>query len=422
MVYKAFFDELEVIEQAAVEEESDTKYAFNIFSILRKYDDEVGLHSKFLAELLNSTGSHGIDNFQKLFIDKVLNAAVDAQEWTRAPLCSSNPYVCQIEVPIKNFGRVDIVLKNHDTIIVIENKIHAFDQKDQLQRYFEACTKMGYNPENIYILYLNKDGSPVTDYGKGNLQEDQFGQINYRDDITSWLDLCIAEVDNYQHIQQVLLQYRRLVGSLTGDNRSSKMKKAHVELLYQKDNFKLAHELSKSFVGFQIDLQKKVWEELKIALESKGYDFSFCDKNLQVCDQNKIIKRYYKVQKPSRHYGIQCKIGSLDYYEIHCFVQLYHNIYYGMTTSENGVRIEYPNKLDDLAARIDSLDVQVPNNGKKWFLGGNIKPNKPIKFIEVSDLYQIANSDARKSWIEQTANEIVSFIENVKSLGLIEVQ
>lgn len=422
MVYKAFFGELEVIEQAAVAEESDTKYAFNIFSTLRKHDDEVGLHSKFLAELLNPKGSHAIDKFQKLFIDEVVNSAVYSQEWKRLPLCSSNQYDCKTEVHIKNFGRVDIVLKNHDTIIMIENKIHAYDQKDQLQRYFDACIKMGYSPENSYILYLNKDGTPVTDYGKGNLPNSQFAQISYKDDVIKWLDLCIVEVDSYPHIQQTLLQYRRLVGSLTGDNRSSKMKKAHIKLLYQENNFKLANELSKSFTEFQIDLQKKIWEELKIALETKGYNFSFCDKNLQVCDFSKAVNNYYRARNASKLYGIHCKIGSLDEHDIHCFIQINENIYYGITTSKDGERIQYPNKLNELAVQIGSLDIQALDSGKKWFLGGHIKPNKPIKFTKDNDLYHIASSDARKNWIEQTANEIVSFIKNVKNLWLIEVQ
>lgn len=422
MVYKAFFDELEVIEQTASAEESDKKHAFNIFSILRKYDDEVGLHSKFLAELLNPIGSHAIDEFQRLFIDEVVNSAIDSQEWSRLPLCSSNQYDCKTEVHIKGFGRVDIVLKNHDTIIVIENKINAFDQKNQLQRYFEACTKMGYALENIYILYLNKDGTLVTDYGKGNLPDNQFAQISYKEDIIKWLDLCIAEVDSHPHIQQALLQYRRLVGSLTGDNRSSKMKKAHIELLYQKDSFKLAHELSKSFTGFQIDLQKKVWEELRIALESEGYNFSFCNKNLQVCDISKVIGNYYKARNASKLYGMHCKIGSLEKHDIHCFIQINENIYYGMTASKKEIRLQYPDELIDLADEISELNTQGRISNTRWFLGMNILPNRPINFKNPNHLYQLVDENARSQWAQKTASEVVLFIKNIKDLRLIDVQ
>ncbi|MGP9689739.1 PDDEXK-like family protein [Psychrobacter sp. AOP22-C1-C5] len=422
MIYDDFFKELEKIEQAAAVEASDTRYAFNIFSLLRRDDEEVGLHSKFLAELLKSTGSHGIDTFQKLFIDQVLNAAVETQVWERLPLCPNQPYTCQTEIDIKGSGRIDIVLKNNDSIIVIENKINAYDQKNQLQRYFEACTNMGYAPENIYILYLNKYGEAVSDYGKGNLLHSQFAQITYKDDITSWLDACIIEAVSYPHIEQTLLQYRRLVGKLTGDTRSAKMKEAHIELLYQQDNFKLAYELSKSFTGFQIDLQKKIWEELKITLESKGYKFSFCDKNLQVCDFSRAVNNYYKAKNASKLYGIHCKIGSSKQHDIYCFIQINQNIYYGMTVSQDAMRLQYPDALIDLASGISNLYPNGRMSESKWFLGVNILPNRMVDFKKPSHLYRLVDRDSRKQWIEQTTNEVVSFIEKVKSLELIDVQ
>ncbi|WP_348653715.1 PD-(D/E)XK nuclease family protein [uncultured Psychrobacter sp.] len=108
MVYNNLFQALEKIDQAATEEASNTKYGFNIFSILRRDDEEVGLHSKFLAELLSPTGSHGMDAFQKLFIDQVVNVAFKNKDEKRLPLCLNQPYTCQTEVAITNSGRIDI--------------------------------------------------------------------------------------------------------------------------------------------------------------------------------------------------------------------------------------------------------------------------------------------------------------------------
>ncbi len=422
MVYNNLFQALEKIDQASTEEASNTKYGFNVFSILRRDDEEVGLHSKFLAELLSPTGSHGMDAFQKLFIDQVVNVAVGNQDWERLPLCPNQNYMCQTEVAIKNSGRIDIILKNHENIIVIENKIHASDQEKQLQRYYEAYKNIGYKPKNIYILYLNKYGDPVGAYGKGNLKDIDFAQISYKEDIANWLDACIAEAKQYPHIEHTLLQYRRLVGKLTGDTRSAKMKQAHIELLYQKDNFKLAHELSESFVSFQIDLQKKVWEGLQEALKAKGYTFEFCDKKLQVCDFRVAVKHYYKPRNASKLYGIHCKIGTVKAYDIHCFIQVNENIYYGMTIFQNTMRLQYPSSLIDLAGGISKLYPNGRLSDSKWFLGVNILPNMPINFKKPSNLYKLVDKDDRDNWIEQTTNEIVSFIENVKSLGLIDVQ
>lgn len=422
MIYDDLFKELEKIEQTAAAEASNTKYGFNVFSILRRDDEEVGLHSKFLAALLSPTGSHGIDTFQKLFIDQVLNAAVENQVWERLPLCPNQPYTCQTEIAIEGSGRIDIVLKNNDSIIVIENKINAYDQKNQLQRYFEACTNMGYAPENVYILYLNKYGEAVSDYGKGNLLNSQFAQITYKDDITSWLDACIIEAVSYPHIEQTLLQYRRLVGKLTGDTRSAKMKKAHIEMLYQKDNFKLAYELSKSFTDFQIDLQKKFWRELLEAFKEKGLIFSFCNTNLESCDEQKVIPKYYQYSRGNDNYGIYYKIGSLESYDINFFVQLKNNIYFGITTSLNGKQVQYPNQLNDLAREIAIVDMNLNDSGTGWYLGGNRFPETPVNFREVDSVCILINESSRKNWINQTVDEITTFIEKVKSLELIDVK
>ncbi len=422
MVYQSFFNALEGIEKTSVEEESNTKYAFNIFSILRKYDDEVGLHSKFLAELLNPHASHSIPAFQRLFIEKTINPAIDAQEWQREFLDSNVLYNCQTEVLIEGFGRIDIILKSSDNIIVIENKIHATDQQKQLQRYFEACKNMGYASGNIYILYLNKYGDPVSAYGRGKLEDIDFVQISYKEDVVNWLDACIAEAKPYPHIEQTLLQYRRLVGKLTGDTRSAKMKQAHIELLYQKENFKLAHELSESFVSFQIDLQKKVWKEMIESFKQKGLNFVFCDTTLQICNEKKAIANYYKYGSGNDNYGIYYKIGSLEGYDINLFLQLKNNLYFGVTASINGKQTRYPYKIDYLAKKIAVLDTSMKDSGEKWYLGGNKFPSIPLNFRDVSSVCNIVDKSSRDNWIEQTTNEIVSFIENVKSLGLIDVQ
>jgi len=420
MPYKVFFNELKEIEQASIEQESSTKHAFNIFSILRKYDEEVGLHSKFLAEMLNPQGSHAMPIFQQLFIDEVINPAIDPQEWRRELLDSNVQYSCQTEVHYQGIGRVDIVLKSLKNIIVIENKIHAADQRNQLQRYFEACIKMGYSSEKIYILYLNKDGVPVTSHGQGKLQDNQFGQINYKNDISNWLDLCIKEAKNYPHIEQTLKQYGRLISSLTGDNRSARMKDSHIDLLYEDNNFKLAYDLSQSLTSFQINLQKKVWQELLIAFKEKGYSFNFCDKDLQSCDENRKIKNYYKNEsRKNRFYGIQCEIGTLDNYRVHCFIQLNHNIYYGVAVSFDGKRIQYPDESISLGQQIAITYPDLIDSGKKWFLGGHMLPSSPLNFKKVNSIYKVTEKNARDKWVDNTVNEIILFIDNVKALEWI---
>jgi hypothetical protein len=55
--------------------------SFNICSILRKHNDEVNLHSKFIYELINPKGSHQQgDKFLKLFITDALDIGKDEDD------------------------------------------------------------------------------------------------------------------------------------------------------------------------------------------------------------------------------------------------------------------------------------------------------------------------------------------------------
>ena len=107
--------------------EETAQSSFNIFSILRQESEEVALHSRFLTELLNPKGSHKCGNiFQILFMKMILG-----DNWK-----DGEPLFAQYEVSVGDLGRIDILLKGSQHIYVIENKIYAEDQPEQLQRYF----------------------------------------------------------------------------------------------------------------------------------------------------------------------------------------------------------------------------------------------------------------------------------------------
>jgi len=109
---------------------------FNVFRILKLESSEVRMHSAFLAELLNPNGSHGQkDAFLKLFLKSFC--------FKNNPINSES---CKVEVEKHTGfineqgtegGRIDIVITDTESKhqIIIENKIYAGDQANQLFRY-----------------------------------------------------------------------------------------------------------------------------------------------------------------------------------------------------------------------------------------------------------------------------------------------
>ncbi|MFW6273063.1 MAG: PD-(D/E)XK nuclease family protein, partial [bacterium] len=147
---------------------------FNIFSVLKMETNEVATHSRFIAELLNPKGDHGQnDEFLKLFIKKFSDLEFNTSNAKVKP-----------EHTIEN-GRIDIFLKdNFQNIIIIENKIHAGEQEDQLLRYSQAFPKKLYNRE---IFYLTLYGEQSKVDSSANIE---YQIISYDNDIIKWLEEC----------------------------------------------------------------------------------------------------------------------------------------------------------------------------------------------------------------------------------------
>lgn len=416
------FSKLEQIDSQFKKEEDIKKEKFNIFSILRKQSEEVGLHSRFLAELLNPNASHKMPIFQQLFIDLVVNPTIN-QTSGRQVIDSNETFSCNYEVKMGKYGRVDIVLKNSNRIIVIENKIYADDQKGQLKRYFNACIDAGYQKQDIYILYLNRYGDEISNWGKGDLDTENFMQINYKNEIATWIDACITEVKSYPHIEQTLIQYRRILGNITGDTRNAKMKEEHFKLLSESNNFKLAYQLSNSIEDFQLHIQRKIWDEFIKVFAQKGYEFVFCDKNLKEIDPKVAINGYFQKKtkdKPS-HYGIHTQLGHFQGLGVHCYIEVFKAINFSITLSDNGKCIKYPESCNEFRDRIRDLRVDWKYLNKPWKLPGFLYPKESINLKEPNQVFfDMIDDDKRKQWIENTSTQIIKFMEDVKGLQMLD--
>jgi hypothetical protein len=120
---------------------------FNIFQILRVGHLEVKTHSPILGELLNPKGRHGQGAaFLRLFL-----ARFEVREFdTETATVKLEYHVGQITE--KSGGRIDIVVKDSKgAAIVIENKIYAGDQDNQMMRYREVYP-------HAELFYLTLDG------------------------------------------------------------------------------------------------------------------------------------------------------------------------------------------------------------------------------------------------------------------------
>ena len=194
---EAFLKELEQIvreSQLVLEESRKRGEQFNMFRAcgVNHYENT---HSAIIAELLNPQGSHGQGTiFLSSFIDVCCSHDFDF---------SFQGVEMRTEFTIDD-GRIDILIKNKKgPIIIIENKIYAHDQHEQLKRYEGYAKK--YKDGDYKLLYLTLYGVDASeDSGKGV----KYTCISYQKDIVNWLEECIKRCARLPIIRETLIQYQ----------------------------------------------------------------------------------------------------------------------------------------------------------------------------------------------------------------------
>jgi hypothetical protein len=218
---------------------------FNIFSILKIETKEVLTHSRFIAELLNPKGAHCFnDEFLKLFIEELkqelgLKISIDTKS------CSVSVEEYQGEVTELSGGSIDILIKEHvssQNVILIENKIYAKEQKNQLLRYRNSF------PNGLLIfltLYGNKSE-------EASSEDIDYKRLSYQKNIKSWLTKCKEKANSVPKVAETISQYLDLVNKLTNQNSNIEMDKELTDILLEsKENYEAYQAILKASINLK---------------------------------------------------------------------------------------------------------------------------------------------------------------------------
>lgn len=206
---------------------------YNLFTTLLKKTDEVRLHSRFIASLLDPKGLHYQDSlfleiFLSLYKPENFNFNTD------------NASV------FREYENIDLYLTDGNNHIIIENKIYAGDQKSQIERYIETIKERepldNFEGEemNMWVVYLTIDRDSPSEYSLGNYRLNKtLGEldasshrlfysnlhyaVNSPNRIVDWLRKCLEEVENLQDLSFAIKQYIEVIEKLTGTYRSKVM-------------------------------------------------------------------------------------------------------------------------------------------------------------------------------------------------------
>ncbi|MCV3356031.1 PD-(D/E)XK nuclease family protein [Campylobacter sp. RKI_CA19_01122] len=186
--------------------------------------DEVNLHSGILKSLLDPSENH---EQEKLFLDLFLEK-IGLKEWFGE---SDDVKV------LKEYKNIDIYIHNGTKHIILENKIWAKDQHQQIARYIEILNKeenVSYkdikNIENIAVIYLTLDGrKPSKDsLDEWKIDNDElflkkgddkvlYKQIFYKNEILPWLKSSQEKVKNLCSLSQAIEFYKDAINNVIGN-------------------------------------------------------------------------------------------------------------------------------------------------------------------------------------------------------------
>ena len=200
--FKTSFQQVKAAAQKQAKEEAP---AFNLFYVLGVSHYEVRTHSAFLAHLLDPAGSHGQ---QYTFLTSFLNQCCLRHPTFPVPQAEKiirYPWRVQRERSASSASRLDIVLSCPDLgyLCVIENKVGAGEQYEQLSRYGQWLDTQAEAFTDRALIFLTPRGHESISSGGY-----PYFPLSYYGDIVAWLENVrhTVEAPNVRHSLSQYLQ------------------------------------------------------------------------------------------------------------------------------------------------------------------------------------------------------------------------
>ena len=148
--YRQLLEEYKKFEEKNNRKIESGEHDYNLMNALLKKTDEVNLHSNFIYSMINPKGRHYCQhNFLELFLKTIEKDHLIAD-------------ISNAEV-FKEKGKIDLLIKDNQNIIIIENKLRAPDQMYQISRYIKYVIDRYLNDEDkeligsrVHVVYLSE--------------------------------------------------------------------------------------------------------------------------------------------------------------------------------------------------------------------------------------------------------------------------
>lgn len=381
---------------------------FNIFSILKMERLEVETHSALIYEMLNPNGAHSQGTkYLDLFVKQVLG--INDFDLTHVQ-------VGREEMTYEG-RRIDLTIKNEKYFIVIEMKIDADDQPQQLCDYKIHADFKGLITKLYYLTLNGKDASSDSIFNDKK-EKIECKNISFSFHILEWIETCIEKSALLPIIRESLLQYANLIRKMTGQT-TKEITMQVVELINNPKIAQAATEMAQN-LGYVWALKEaRFWYELWTLLEEKsekigwkilGYEIMFLENNFIEDEKERALKIAQARASRDEEIGIVCE-KTFNNNEIKIYIYQYNTtgLRYYLKSSKD---------IDNIAKSIGTIKKDKENrygdseiNVKFYGKYGKNFTNPSYELFDDVKLKQVAQS---------VADEAIKKLEKINQILLLQ--
>ena len=326
--------------------------------------------------------------------DELIDAAVDTE------------FVCpdskRIDILVRLKFKHSISKAPYYRVLIIENKIDARDQPQQLDNYFAALKHLGYISKEIVLIYLTPEGDGPSEDSlcAANKENASLIKLSYKEHIMTLLkdSLALETVQQNFRLKSTIQSYKELL----------------VEYLFPND-VTSSPELVWQFVN---ELKTKVLSLLqqRYAVPDEGLD-----KNYSTCTKQEFLANF---PKSPQFFGFnipltKCSLNNKDATIYFC-IEIEYYICYGLSLEVDGYfnHCDYkknPQLLKDLGRLITQLFQEGFDNHTVW-LGWkyfNLKQSKDkygpnLRVLDEESRATLQDDAKRQALIDSMIDDINS--------------
>lgn len=327
--------------------------------------------------------------------DELIDATVDTE------------FVCpdskRIDILVRLKFKPSISKAPYYRVLIIENKIDARDQPQQLDNYYAALKDLGYTSQQIVLIYLTRKGLKPSEYSICADTEENASliKLSYKEHIMRLLkdSLALETVQQNFRLKSTIQSYKELL----------------VEYLFA-DGVTSSPELVWQFVS---ELKTKV---LSLLQQRYAVPDESLDKNYSTCTEQEFLANFTK--SPLR-FGfniplIKCSLNSNKDATIYFCIEIEYYICYGLSLKVDGsfYHCDYQKnhqllqKLDPLITRLfkEGFENHYEWLGWKYF---NLKQSKDkygpnLRLLDEESRATLQDAAKREALIDSMIDDINS--------------